>query len=62
TLGSTALSQFVDRGDRQILEQFQADLADIEVKINTRNQQRLVTSGVEYPYLLPSRIPNSINI
>ena len=62
TLGSTALSQFVDRGDRQILEQFQADLADIEVKINTRNQQRLGTSGVEYPYLLPSRIPNSINI
>ncbi|MBD2075366.1 lipoxygenase [Phormidium sp. FACHB-592] len=62
TLGSTALSQFLDRGDRQILEQFQADLADIEVKINARNQQRLATSGIEYPYLLPSRIPNSINI
>ncbi|HEY9883495.1 MAG TPA: lipoxygenase family protein [Thermosynechococcaceae cyanobacterium] len=62
TLGSTALSQFVDRGDRQSLEQFQADLANIEVKINARNQQRLMTSGIEYPYLLPSRIPNSINI
>jgi arachidonate 15-lipoxygenase len=56
------LSQFVDRGDRQSLEQFQADLANIEVKINARNQQRLMTSGIEYPYLLPSRIPNSINI
>ncbi|XHX81123.1 MAG: lipoxygenase family protein [Stenomitos frigidus ULC029] len=62
TLGSTALSQFVDRGDRRVLEQFQADLADIEGKINARNQQRLATSGIEYPYLLPSRIPNSINI
>jgi arachidonate 15-lipoxygenase len=62
TLGSAALMQFVDTGDRQVLAQFQADLADIEIKINTRNQQRLAHSGVEYPYLLPSRIPNSINI
>ena len=61
-LGSTELCQFADQGDRQALEHFQADLADIEIKINARNQQRLATSGVEYPYLLPSRIPNSINI
>lgn len=62
TLGSSELMQFVDAGDRQALAQFQADLAAIEVKINARNQQRLAESGVEYPYLLPSRIPNSINI
>ncbi|MBW4473153.1 MAG: lipoxygenase [Stenomitos rutilans HA7619-LM2] len=62
TLGSSELMQFVEAGDRQILAQFQADLATIEAKINARNQQRLAESGVEYPYLLPSRIPNSINI
>lgn len=62
TLGSSELMQFVDMGDRQALAQFQADLAAIEVKISARNQQRLADSGVEYPYLLPSRIPNSINI
>ncbi|MBW4692062.1 MAG: hypothetical protein KME27_09870 [Lyngbya sp. HA4199-MV5] len=62
TLGSSELMQFVDAGDRQALAQFQADLTAIEVKINDRNQQRLAESGVEYPYLLPSRIPNSINI
>ena len=62
TLGSAELMQFVDAGDRQTLAQFQSDLAAIELKINARNQQRLAESGVEYPYLLPSRIPNSINI
>lgn len=62
TLGSSELMQFVDAGDRQALAQFQTDLAAIEVKINARNQQRFAESGVEYPYLLPSRIPNSINI
>lgn len=61
-LGSSSLIQFVDGGDRQTLAQFQAELAVIEDKITTRNQQRLVSSGVSYPYLLPSRIPNSINI
>ena len=62
TLGSSELIRFVDAGDRQTLAQFQADLAAIELKINARNQQRRAESGVEYPYLLPSRIPNSINI
>ncbi len=61
-LGSSELIQFIDGGDRQMLAQFQADLAAIEVKINARNQQRLADHGVEYPYLLPSHIPNSINI
>ncbi|SRR5579883_2130583 len=62
TLGSSELIQFVDAGDRQALAQFQADLAAIETTIKARNVDRLASSGVEYPYLLPSRIPNSINI
>ena len=62
TLGSSELIKFVDAGDRQALAQFQTDLTAIEAKINTRNQKRLAEGGVEYPYLLPSRIPNSINI
>ena len=61
-LGSEELIQFKDGGDRQILQQFQADLAAIEHQITQRNQQRLATAGIDYPYLLPSRIPNSINI
>ncbi|MDF5712492.1 MAG: lipoxygenase family protein [Rhizonema sp. NSF051] len=61
-LGSSDLIQFADRGDQQILAQFQHELTGIEAKINVRNQERLVTTGVEYPYLLPSCIPNSINI
>ncbi|TAF06250.1 MAG: lipoxygenase [Nostocales cyanobacterium] len=61
-LGSSDFIQFVDKIDKQILAQFQNDLLEIESKIKTRNQQRLTASGVEYPYLLPSRIPNSINI
>ncbi len=62
TLGSSELMAFRDTGDRQILAQFQADLVQIEAKIGDRNRQRLADSGVAYPYLLPSRIPNSINI
>ncbi|MEA5620682.1 lipoxygenase family protein [Cronbergia sp. UHCC 0137] len=61
-LGSSDLIKFADKNDRQILEQFQNDLWEIEGKIKARNQQRLETNGVDYPYLLPSRIPNSINI
>lgn len=61
-LGSSELIQFPDRGDRQVLEQFQFELSEVEAKIHARNQQRLEDYGVDYPYLLPSRIPNSINI
>lgn len=61
-LGSSELIQFHNRGDRQILSQFQSELVEIETKIKLRNQKRLVNTGVDYPYLLPSRIPNSINI
>jgi arachidonate 15-lipoxygenase len=61
-LGSSDLIQFAQKGDRQILTQFQNDLSLIEGTIKGRNQQRFTDSGVEYPYLLPSQIPNSINI
>ncbi|BAY39202.1 lipoxygenase-like protein [Nostoc sp. NIES-2111] len=61
-LGSSELIQYANRGDRQILSQFQSELIEIESKIKLRNHKRLVTTGVDYPYLLPSRIPNSINI
>lgn len=61
-LGSSDLIKFANKSDRQILSQFQNELTDIEDKIKARNQLRLASTGVEYPYLLPSRIPNSINI
>jgi arachidonate 15-lipoxygenase len=61
-LGSSDLIQFAQKSDDQILAQFQNDLSLIENTIKGRNQQRFTDSGVEYPYLLPSRIPNSINI
>jgi arachidonate 15-lipoxygenase len=61
-LGSSDLIQFFDQSDRQILAQFQSDLRGIEGKIQVRNQQRFAEHNIDYPYLLPSRIPNSINI
>lgn len=61
-LGSSELIQYANGGDRQVLSQFQSELAEIESKIKLRNHKRLLTTGVDYPYLLPSRIPNSINI
>ena len=61
-LGSSELMGFVEQGDRQILQNFQAELLQIESEIKSRNQQRLSEDGVEYPYLLPSQIPNSIHI
>ncbi len=62
TLGSSDLIQFAQKNNIQILTQFQNDLSLIEGTIKGRNQQRFTDSGVEYPYLLPSHIPNSINI
>ena len=61
-LGSDEIMQFLDQGDRAILHQFQADLQSIETEIQTRNRARDRDTGIDYPYLLPSRIPNSINI
>jgi len=61
-LGSSDLIDFKDIGDRQVLEQFRTELAAIEQEISHRNRQRIASTGIAYPYLLPSRIPNSINI
>lgn len=60
--GSSDMIKFADARDRQILAEFQSDLLAIEEKIGVRNIQRKSDCGAEYPYLLPSHIPNSINI
>ncbi len=62
TLGSLAQINFTNPGDRAVLRQFQDELNRSEQKISDRNRRRQLTWGVDYPYLLPSRIPNSINI
>ncbi|MBF2027012.1 MAG: lipoxygenase [Oscillatoriales cyanobacterium C42_A2020_001] len=62
TLGSSAQIPFADLSDRAVLSQFQHELQEIERKIGDRNRARLLDWGIDYPYLLPSRIPNSINI
>jgi arachidonate 15-lipoxygenase len=61
-LGSSDLIDFKDMGDRQALEQFRSELSAIEQEISRRNHKRVASTGIAYPYLLPSRIPNSINI
>jgi len=61
-LGDSQLITYEEEGDCQILRQFQLRLESIEREIQQRNQQRLNRDGIDYPYLLPSRIPNSINI
>lgn len=60
--GSSEAMQFTEMGDRAALEHLQANLADIEQTIIFRNQKRMAKDGIDYPYLRPSRIPNSINI
>ena len=61
-LGSSVHMGFTDPGDRRLLAEFQAELQSIEQQIGDRNRQRRDRDGVDYPYLLPSRVPNSINI
>ncbi|MBE9177059.1 lipoxygenase [Oculatella sp. LEGE 06141] len=61
-LGNDDLIGFTEAGDRQVLQQFQAELQSVEQTIQQRNRQRLDRDGIDYPYLLPSQIPNSINI
>lgn len=61
-LGESRWMDFKHGGDRQLLQGFQQELAAVERQINSHNLQRIARWGVEYPYLLPSRIPNSINI
>jgi arachidonate 15-lipoxygenase len=61
-LGSSELIDFKDIDDRQAIEQFRAELVAIEQEIGDRNRKRVASTGIAYPYLLPSRIPNSTNI
>lgn len=61
-LGSSDLIQYTGQNDRRILAQFQDDLQEITGKIQLRNQQRLINTNFDYPYLLPNNIPNSINV
>ncbi len=49
---------FVDVRAQNVLRQFQAKLQEVEQVINQRNQTRLEP----YTFLLPSNVPNSLNI
>lgn len=56
-LGDYPRSHFLDPKVQPLLQVFQNNLMQLEATINQRNQQR-----PPYEYLLPSRIPQSINI
>lgn len=49
---------FKDRRLAEALSEFQEELADIEITVRRRNKTR----PMEYPFQLPSQIPNSISI
>jgi arachidonate 15-lipoxygenase len=57
-LGRYPLCHFADARVRIPLLKFQKELSRVEETINERNQTR----PLRYPYLLPSRIPQSTNI
>ncbi len=57
-LGQYAPKAFRDERVAPLLERFQKELQGIEALISERNRDRLGP----YPFLLPSRIPQSINI
>lgn len=56
--GTPCTPYFQDARAREVLAGFQAELAQIELQIRRRNQQRIVP----YPFQLPSMIPNSVSI
>ncbi len=58
TLGDYGNEYFTDDRIQQPLRDFQDNLKAIESTIKSRNEQR----SVDYSYLRPSRIPQSINI
>lgn len=58
TLGDYGNQYFTDDRIEQPLRNFQDNLKAIESTIKSRNEQR----NVDYSYLRPSRIPQSINI
>jgi arachidonate 15-lipoxygenase len=61
-LGSSYVIEFTKESDRQVLRKFQAELDQIGMTIDLRNAQRKLSTGIDYPYLHPLLIPNSINI
>jgi arachidonate 15-lipoxygenase len=61
-LGNSDYIKFNNADEQAILKSFQSELATIETEIQHRNQKRLAQDGIDYPYLLPSQISNSINI
>ncbi|NDJ19376.1 lipoxygenase family protein [Myxacorys almedinensis] len=61
-LGSSETIGFANPCDRKVLHIFQTELAQIGTIIDQRNAHRKATTQVDYPYLHPALIPNSINI
>lgn len=57
-LGEYNKGQFKDEKVRSYLGEFQNQLRDIEIEISNKNRSRLMP----YKFLLPSQIPQSINI
>lgn len=51
-------NNFIDFRAQKVLENFQGKLAEIEQKIDDRNENRIEP----YIFLLPSNVPNSLNI
>jgi len=61
-LGHYKEDYFNDKTITPLLQKFQASLDQIEAEINKRNMQTDSADMMPYDYLLPSKIPQSINI
>jgi arachidonate 15-lipoxygenase len=61
-LGDYQWRHFVDKRVAPFLDQFQERLESIEDEIKVRNEKTLNQGGIPYEYLLPSAVPQSINI
>lgn len=62
TLGQYKEGYFNDPAIAPLLENFTNELAEIETNITARNKQTDAEGMMPYTYLLPSKIPQSINI
>lgn len=61
-LGNYSASAFTDPNVTSALEKFQTNLKDIEEQINQRNSNSKGDRIIPYEFLLPTNIPQSINI
>ncbi|MCV3216407.1 hypothetical protein OGM63_23320 [Plectonema radiosum NIES-515] len=61
-LGNYSASAFTDPNVISALEKFQTNLKDIEQQINQRNSNSKGDRIIPYKFLLPTNIPQSINI